>query len=183
MWNVRLPQRRHSVCDLLWRLPKLAVPLPTTCASVARQSPASQFRTTAMLHPAVLAMLMYFCHSTPPLTVCLPSRRAIRLSACSGRRAIRCHASTWSGLQVRAAGRTDSVCCNRGFAGRVGCWASRVRAPKTPAPAALCGKSPAAGARPARASIDECRGAPPALAGPASGTSPHHDTIPALIAL
>jgi hypothetical protein len=75
------------------------------------------------------------------------------------------------------------VCCNKGFAGRVGCWASRVRAPKTPAPPALCGKSPAAGARPARASIDECRGAPPALAGPASGTSPHHDTIQTLIAI
>lgn len=25
------PQRLHIVCDLLWRLPKLAVPLPTTC--------------------------------------------------------------------------------------------------------------------------------------------------------
>ena len=28
---MRLPQRRHRVCVLLWRLPKLAVPLPTTC--------------------------------------------------------------------------------------------------------------------------------------------------------
>ena len=27
------PQRLHIVCDLLWRLPKLAVPLPTTCRS------------------------------------------------------------------------------------------------------------------------------------------------------
>jgi hypothetical protein len=33
----RLPQRRQSVCDLLWRLPKLAVPLPTTCEQIKNE--------------------------------------------------------------------------------------------------------------------------------------------------
>jgi hypothetical protein len=28
MWKERRPQRRHRVCDLVWRRPKLPVPLP-----------------------------------------------------------------------------------------------------------------------------------------------------------
>lgn len=29
MWNERRPQRRHRVCDLVWRRPKLPVPCKT----------------------------------------------------------------------------------------------------------------------------------------------------------
>ena len=34
IWRVKIPQRRHSVCVLLWRLPKELVPFAVYCVSL-----------------------------------------------------------------------------------------------------------------------------------------------------